>query len=147
MTYRIDPKKFSQHHQKNPIVFASLLPLQKVCFKLLVAPQIGYFSFDNEAANAGDMATVQCAVTKGDLPIDIAWSLNGQAIGNDYLDIVVSRSSKRASTLTIDSVAARHAGEYICSASNAAGFVTHSATLTVNGTTTQEEYAQSSVAH
>ncbi|XP_046417331.1 Down syndrome cell adhesion molecule-like protein Dscam2 isoform X12 [Neodiprion virginianus] len=100
--------------------------------QVMVAPQIGYFSFDNEAANAGDMATVQCAVTKGDLPIDITWSLNGQSIGNDYLDIIVSRSSKRASTLTIDSVAARHAGEYTCSASNAAGFVTHSATLTVN---------------
>lgn len=80
------------------------------------------------------MATVQCAVVKGDLPVGIVWSLNGRIIGNDYPDIVVSRSSKRVSTLTIDSVAARHAGEYSCTASNAAGSVVHLAVLSVNGT-------------
>ncbi|KAI4496436.1 hypothetical protein M0804_000246 [Polistes exclamans] len=106
-----------------------------------VAPQIGPFSFGDEAANAGEMATVQCAVIKGDLPVDIVWSLNGQPIdvsgaqtnqNYDRQDIIVNRSNKRASTLTIDSVAARHAGEYSCTASNAAGSATHSSVLTVN---------------
>lgn len=127
-------KKVPLHHPFPIVNRRSPFYYLKVCLKILVAPQIGHFAFDNEAANAGDMATVQCAVTKGDLPIDITWSLNGQAIGSDNWDIIVSRSSKRASTLTIDSVAARHAGDYTCSASNAAGFVTHSATLIVNGT-------------
>nr|XP_050869784.1 cell adhesion molecule Dscam2-like isoform X2 [Vespula vulgaris] len=106
-----------------------------------VAPQIGPFSFGDEAANAGEMATVQCAVIKGDLPVDIVWSLNGQPVdvtdaqtnqNYDRQDIIVSRSNKRASTLTIDSVAARHAGEYSCTASNAAGSATHSSVLSVN---------------
>ncbi|XP_014598794.1 PREDICTED: Down syndrome cell adhesion molecule-like protein Dscam2 isoform X10 [Polistes canadensis] len=109
--------------------------------QVMVAPQIGPFSFGDEAANAGEMATVQCAVIKGDLPVDIVWSLNGQPIdvsgaqtnqNYDRQDIIVNRSNKRASTLTIDSVAARHAGEYSCTASNAAGSATHSSVLTVN---------------
>ncbi|KAK2577361.1 hypothetical protein KPH14_003477 [Odynerus spinipes] len=106
-----------------------------------VTPQIAPFSFGDEAANAGEMATVQCAVIKGDLPVDIVWSLNGRPIdvtgaqtdqNYDRQDILVSRSSKRASTLTIDSVAARHAGEYSCTASNAAGSATHASILSVN---------------
>ncbi|XP_035731509.1 Down syndrome cell adhesion molecule-like protein Dscam2 isoform X36 [Vespa mandarinia] len=109
--------------------------------QVMVAPQIGPFSFGDEAANAGEMATVQCAVIKGDLPVDIIWSLNGQLIdvmdaqtnqNYDRQDIIVSRSNKRASTLTIDSVAARHAGEYSCTASNAAGSATHTSVLSVN---------------
>ncbi|EFN60720.1 Down syndrome cell adhesion molecule-like protein 1 [Camponotus floridanus] len=107
-----------------------------------VAPQIAPFTFGDEAANAGEMATVQCAVIKGDLPIDIIWSLNGRVIDTangafdehnyDNSDIMISRSSKRASTLTIESVAARHAGEYSCTASNMAGTATHSSVLSVN---------------
>lgn len=101
------------------------------------------FSFGEEAANAGEMATVQCAVIKGDLPLKIVWSLNGRPIeagrvsgdhGYNSPDIVVSRGSKRISTLTIDSVAARHAGEYKCAATNAAGSTSHTSVLSVNGT-------------
>nr|XP_012216025.1 PREDICTED: Down syndrome cell adhesion molecule-like protein Dscam2 isoform X11 [Linepithema humile] len=110
--------------------------------QVMVAPQLAPFTFGDEAANAGEMATVQCAVIKGDLPIDIMWSFNGRAIGAangafdehnyDNPDIVISRSSKRASQLTIESVAARHAGEYSCTASNTAGTATHSSILSVN---------------
>ncbi|KAG7213701.1 hypothetical protein KM043_002940, partial [Ampulex compressa] len=106
-----------------------------------VAPVLAPFAFGDEAANAGEMATVQCAVIKGDLPVDIVWSQNGRPIDVDGVsggrnygnpDIVLSRSTKRISTLTIESVAARHAGEYSCTASNAAGSATHSSVLSVN---------------
>ncbi|XP_029035393.1 Down syndrome cell adhesion molecule-like protein Dscam2 isoform X4 [Osmia bicornis bicornis] len=109
--------------------------------QVMVAPQLAPFTFGEEAANAGEMATVQCAVIKGDLPVKIVWSLNGRHIdvgrvsgdhGYDIPDIVVSRSSKRISTLTIDSVAARHAGEYSCTAINAAGSARHTSVLSVN---------------
>ncbi|XP_076544936.1 Down syndrome cell adhesion molecule 1 isoform X7 [Osmia lignaria lignaria] len=109
--------------------------------QVMVAPQLAPFTFGEEAANAGEMATVQCAVIKGDLPLKIVWSLNGRHIdvgrvsgdhGYDIPDIVVSRSSKRISTLTIDSVAARHAGEYSCTATNAAGSARHTSVLSVN---------------
>lgn len=107
-----------------------------------VAPQIAPFSFGDEAANAGDMATSQCAAVKGDLPVDITWSLNGQPLHGDKIagshhrhrDIIINRSSKRASTLTIESVAASHAGEYSCTISNVAGSAMHTAVLSVNGT-------------
>ncbi|XP_050461760.1 cell adhesion molecule Dscam2 isoform X4 [Cataglyphis hispanica] len=110
--------------------------------QVMVAPQLAPFTFGDEAANAGEMATVQCAVIKGDLPIDIIWSFNGRVIDTangafdehnyDNSDIMISRGSKRASQLTIDSVAARHAGEYSCTASNTAGTATHSSVLSVN---------------
>ncbi|XP_011645356.1 Down syndrome cell adhesion molecule-like protein Dscam2 isoform X2 [Pogonomyrmex barbatus] len=110
--------------------------------QVMVAPQLAPFTFGDEAANAGEMATVQCAVIKGDLPIDIIWSFNERVIdiangafdehNYDNPDIVISRSSKRASQLTIESVAARHAGEYSCTASNTAGTATHSSILSVN---------------
>ncbi|XP_061930167.1 cell adhesion molecule Dscam2 isoform X18 [Apis cerana] len=104
--------------------------------QVMVGPQLAPFTFGDEAANAGEMATVQCAVIKGDLPVRIAWSLNGRRIdreqSHEIPDIVVTRSSKRISTLTIDSVAARHAGEYSCTATNEAGSATHVSVLSVN---------------
>nr|XP_033326634.1 Down syndrome cell adhesion molecule-like protein Dscam2 isoform X4 [Megalopta genalis] len=109
--------------------------------QVMVGPQLAPFSFGEEAANAGEMATVQCAVIKGDLPLKIVWSLNGRPIevghasgdhGFNTPDIVVIRGSKRISTLTIDSVAARHAGEYKCTATNAAGSTSHTSVLSVN---------------
>ncbi|XP_076297124.1 Down syndrome cell adhesion molecule 1 isoform X41 [Lasioglossum baleicum] len=109
--------------------------------QVMVGPQLAPFSFGEEAANAGEMATVQCAVIKGDLPLKIIWSLNGRPIeagrvsgdhGYNNPDIIVSRGSKRISTLTIDSVAARHAGEYKCTATNAAGSTSHTSVLSVN---------------
>ncbi|XP_076173910.1 Down syndrome cell adhesion molecule 1 isoform X47 [Ptiloglossa arizonensis] len=109
--------------------------------QVMVAPQLAPFVFGDEAANAGEMATVQCAAIKGDLPLRIVWSLNGRPIdvgrvsgghGYDTADIVVTRGSKRISTLTIDSVAARHAGEYKCTATNAAGSAAHTSVLSVN---------------
>lgn len=98
-----------------------------------VAPQIGPFSFGDESINAGDMASVQCAVTKGDFPLEISWAFKGQPIRPEQLDISISSSGKRLKQLTIESVAARHAGEYTCIASNKAGSSSHSATLDVNG--------------
>lgn len=54
------------------------------------------------------------------------------------------------SALSIESVAARHAGEYTCVATNRAGNVTHSTTLAVNGIYTKETSTlarQTSFAH
>ena len=70
---------------------------------------------------------------KGDYPIEIEWSLNGEPISRDYPDISIGSTSKRNSVLTIEAVAARHAGEYTCTASNAAGGTSFSSSLSVNG--------------
>ncbi|KAK0078522.1 hypothetical protein PV326_009304, partial [Microctonus aethiopoides] len=97
-----------------------------------VAPQILPLSFGDEPVNAGDLASIQCAVSKGDFPLDITWMFDGHTIGSERLDIVVANSGKRVKQLTIDAVAARHAGEYTCIASNIAGTSSHSAILDVN---------------
>ncbi|XP_057326095.1 cell adhesion molecule Dscam2 isoform X34 [Microplitis mediator] len=100
--------------------------------QVMVAPQILPLSFGDEPVNAGDLASIQCAVSKGDFPLEITWMFKGRPIGPDRSDIIVSNSGKRVKQLTIDAVAARHAGEYTCVASNAAGSSSHSAILDVN---------------
>ncbi|XP_043494038.1 Down syndrome cell adhesion molecule-like protein Dscam2 isoform X1 [Polistes fuscatus] len=97
-----------------------------------VAPQIGQISFGEEPVNAGDLVSVQCVVTKGDSPLEITWTFDGRPINHDRMDVIVSNSGKRVKQLTIESVAARHAGEYTCVASNVAGSTSHSAKLDVN---------------
>ncbi|CAK9830510.1 Cell adhesion molecule Dscam2 [Anthophora retusa] len=97
-----------------------------------VSPQIAPMSFGDEPVNAGDLVSVQCVVTKGDSPLEISWTFDSQPIRSDRMDVILSSSGKRVKQLTIESVAARHAGEYTCVASNAAGSTSHSAKLDVN---------------
>lgn len=91
------------------------------------------FTFGEESINAGEMASAQCAVGKGDLPLEISWMFDGQPIEFDYSDTIKIDSGKRHKLLTIESVSARHAGEYTCIASNLAGSVSRSANLVING--------------
>lgn len=98
-----------------------------------VPPQIHPFSFGDEAINSGDLVTVSCAVSKGDFPIKIEWSLSGRSI-NSVEGIVTSSTNKRVSQLTIESAQAHHSGEYLCLAENSAGVARQSAYLNVNGT-------------
>ncbi|KAK2577362.1 hypothetical protein KPH14_003478 [Odynerus spinipes] len=100
-----------------------------------VAPQIIPFDFGDEPANWGELVSVTCSITKGDQPLDISWAFNGTPIDTSRgSDVVVASTNRKNSVLTIESVAARHAGEYTCSASNRAGATSHTARLTVNGT-------------
>ncbi|XP_051153584.1 cell adhesion molecule Dscam2 isoform X11 [Leptopilina boulardi] len=101
--------------------------------QVMVAPQITPFSIGDGPANWGDQTSVICSVIKGDRPIEITWSLNGKEITlESHPDISISRTGPMISLLSIDSVTARHAGEYSCMASNLVGFVSRSAELTVN---------------
>ncbi|XP_025152796.1 Down syndrome cell adhesion molecule-like protein Dscam2 isoform X46 [Harpegnathos saltator] len=100
--------------------------------QVMVAPQIAPFTIAEEPANWGDSISVVCAILKGDLPIEIMWALNGEPIQPDRSDINILATTRKNSILSIESVAARHAGEYTCSASNKAGATSHSATLAVN---------------
>lgn len=78
------------------------------------------------------MVSTSCTVNKGDLPLDIYWMRNGGRIyTNDGL--VVMRNNQRLSVLSIESVRARHAGNYTCVASNSGGVTMSSAILRVNG--------------
>lgn len=91
------------------------------------------FSFGEVASNAGDMAAVQCMLTKGDMPIDITWMHNGDILTSTASGISVVKMSQRLSSLSIESVSGEHRGIYTCIAKNTAGFSNYSAELSVNG--------------
>lgn len=80
----------------------------------------------------GDSVTVQCTVSSGDFPIDIEWLFNGKPL-NSYFGITTSKIGKRANVLYIESVHAKHAGNYTCHAKNHAATADHTAILIVNG--------------
>ncbi|XP_035731503.1 Down syndrome cell adhesion molecule-like protein Dscam2 isoform X30 [Vespa mandarinia] len=100
--------------------------------QVMVSPEIAPFDIAEKPANWGDSISVVCAIVKGDVPIEISWALNGEPIGPDRSDINILATTRKNSILSIESVAARHAGEYTCSASNKAGGTSHSSTLVVN---------------
>lgn len=84
------------------------------------------------------MVSATCSIVKGDFPVTIVWKFNGKAISSSDSDIIVTKINRHMSALSIESVAARHAGEYTCVATNRAGDVSHSTTLAVNGTYLQQ---------
>lgn len=99
----------------------------------LVAPQIVPFDFGDEPANTGEVASITCAVAKGDLPLDIFWSLNSVPIINGQHSFTLIKLNARSSVLSIDSLDALHRGNYSCVVRNKAGFSEHHTELHVNG--------------
>lgn len=97
-----------------------------------VPPTIQQFSFTKLPMNAGEFANLQCIVPTGDLPLNIRWSYPGEEMGGSS-GVLAKKVADRVSMLMISVIAARHAGEYVCTAENAAGTASHSTTLTVNG--------------
>nr|NP_001036517.1 down syndrome cell adhesion molecule 1, isoform Z [Drosophila melanogaster]ABI31068.1 down syndrome cell adhesion molecule 1, isoform Z [Drosophila melanogaster] len=100
--------------------------------QVMVPPQIQAFDFGSEAANTGEMAGGFCMVPKGDLPMEIRWTLNSAPIITGEHGFSLSRLNPRTSSLSIDSLEARHRGLYRCIASNKAGSAEYSAELHVN---------------
>lgn len=106
-----------------------------------VAPQIFPFTFGDEPVNSGEAISATCSILKGDFPMDISWAFDGTPIDPERSDQYTITKSKRLSVLAIDAVAARHAGEYTCTASNRAGASSHTAALAVNGNSSVLCYA------
>ncbi|XP_017132739.1 Down syndrome cell adhesion molecule-like protein Dscam2 isoform X28 [Drosophila elegans] len=100
--------------------------------QVMVSPQIQPFDFGVEPANTGEMAGGFCMVPKGDLPMEIRWTLNSAPIITGEHGFSLSRLNPRTSSLSIDSLEARHRGLYKCIASNKAGSAEYSAELHVN---------------
>lgn len=80
----------------------------------------------------GDTISIQCTISGGDLPVNVEWRLNGLPL-ESYLEIQTAKNGKRINNLVIDLVSAKHAGNYSCIATNAAGVAEFSAELVVNG--------------
>uniref|UniRef100_A0A1I8Q6P7 Down syndrome cell adhesion molecule n=1 Tax=Stomoxys calcitrans TaxID=35570 RepID=A0A1I8Q6P7_STOCA len=100
--------------------------------QVMVPPQVLPFNFGEDAADVGDIASATCVVPKGDLPMEILWSLNSAPIVSGENGFTVVRLNKRTSSLNIESLRAQHRGAYKCIASNKAGTSEYMAELQVN---------------
>lgn len=96
-----------------------------------MAPHITPFEFEGQS-NTGDSVQLTCYVSKGDVPLNISWKLNGVKLTPDD-GVSIIPIGGRTSLLTIPAVQPRNAGEYTCYASNVAGSAVHAATLYING--------------
>ena len=73
-----------------------------------------------------------CAISRGDKPLSITWSLKGDIISSDPT-LTTTMLGTQTSILMISSVDYQHSGVYTCRAENIAGVTSHSAELLVNG--------------
>jgi hypothetical protein len=97
-------------------------------------PTIFPFDFGEEPADTQSMVSINCGVTKGDLPMIIKWLFNGKELNSGDNDVIITKSGQRNSMLSIEAVNSNHVGNYTCVARNKAGFVQHSSELKVIGT-------------
>ncbi|SPP73121.1 blast:Down syndrome cell adhesion molecule-like protein Dscam2 [Drosophila guanche] len=98
--------------------------------QVMVLPRIIPFAFEEGPAQVGQYLTLHCSVPGGDLPLQIDWTLDGQAMPED-LGISTARVGRRGSVLTIEAVEASHAGNFTCHARNSAGHQQYTAPLNV----------------
>lgn len=95
-------------------------------------PVIVPFSLGDKPAHMDQFLSITCAISDGDLPLNIFFTYNNQPITPD-MDVTVSKLGKRTSVLTIDSVNGHHAGSYTCHGKNDAGGTSYSTELKVIG--------------
>lgn len=93
--------------------------------KLLPLPQL------SEPLFVDDFYQFTCSVLQGDPPFRIKWLFrNTPLMENPNIKV---ENTKRTSSLTFEAVSADEVGEYVCVASNKAGFANSSTTLIVKG--------------
>lgn len=95
------------------------------------------FTFGDESFNTGDSTGVSCMIVKGDLPIQIKWTLNNEPIISGENGITINKLSAKSSVLNIGSVEKEHRGIIKCIAENLAGSDAYASELSVNGTNQQ----------
>lgn len=101
---------------------------------MAVPPKVLPFSFGDEAMSAGNMAQIQCIVTEGDSPLQIAWTMQGSEVSSGkHRGVSTLRVGEKSSLLIIESVTAEDSGLYTCTVSNKGGIVKYETELVVNG--------------
>lgn len=98
----------------------------------LVPPKMKPFTFGDDPLEAGQSASVQCAISEGDLPINISWSFNNKPLISTE-DISIAMIGRKSSGINIDIISHKHAGNYTCTGMNSAGISSYTAVLNING--------------
>lgn len=93
-------------------------------------PEVTLYGGD-EAVHVGEDVSLTCRV-KGDLPLQIGWTLDGLPVSPEA-GLSVLPAGPRTSLLMVLSAASRHGGLYACHAENAAGRSSASGRLEVKG--------------
>lgn len=101
----------------------------------LVLPVINPFAFD-QPVYSGDDVQLTCYIARGDEPISVWWTLNGQLLDNSRPGVNLVNVGSKTSLLTMSNVNHHSDGEYRCLAKNPAGMSFYSANLTVYGKAT-----------
>jgi hypothetical protein len=96
-----------------------------------VLPKLRPFNTDDEPLYLKDSFQLLCSVINGDSPFTFEWLFQNRSIASSF-DLRIE-TSKKSSTLTIDSVSAKHSGEYMCRVVNRAGFAAITTALVVKG--------------
>lgn len=98
----------------------------------VVPPKMTAFAFGDHVPEAGETISVQCTVSSGDVPVEFSWTFNGKST-SDLANVFVSKTGRRVSSLTVESLTEKNVGNYSCLARNKAGEAAHTAALHVNG--------------
>lgn len=99
-----------------------------------VLPAINPFAFDSPVYS-GDDVQVTCYVSRGDEPISVSWTLNGEPLTDSRSGVQILNVGSKTSLLTLANVNHQSDGEYRCWAKNPAGSASLPASLTVYGKT------------
>lgn len=98
---------------------------------LAVPPKLSPF-YAEDTLHVGDRASLTCSVTKGDLPLTIAWRKDGRVV-EPVQTLTVTQVDQFTSILLIESLSPDHNGNYTCMVRNMAAEVSHTQQLLVNG--------------
>jgi Immunoglobulin domain len=98
---------------------------------VLVLPKLRPFNVGEDPLYLKDAFQLFCSVIHGDSPFTFEWLFENVTI-EDNIDTRIE-SGKRSSTLSIESVNAKHTGLYTCRVLNMAGAATISTALVVKG--------------
>ncbi|XP_068082192.1 cell adhesion molecule Dscam2 [Anabrus simplex] len=112
---------------------------KSVQIEIKVPPRIAPFSF-NKDLSEGVRAQVTCVIEKGDPPFTITWLKDSDPIppghgrepGSGTRGLKIIDIDARSSTVVVESLSARHTGNFTCLARNSVAEVAHTAQLVVS---------------